>query len=184
MLPVIFIVYLQTHGFCSSTSSKRTATLPDKPACNVYNNVIRCEAPPPNLKTAKISSYTVCSYVEISNPASVLPPILLPVPPTLSPLPFSKFSQMWWHKRWRSARHTRSKLMFHTSSNASWVPSPSRSCSLGIRMKPERTGEGEDARTSHSRWDRGRGSAEEEEGLGSDTTQLYPLESVVHVCFG
>ena len=69
---------------CSSTSSKRTAKLPDKRARNVCNDVIRCEAPPPNLnsaniyyarigakppnlKTANISDYMVSSKIGVLN---------------------------------------------------------------------------------------------------------------------
>ena len=65
----------------SSTSNERTPTLPDKRACNVYDDVIRCEVPlpnlnfaiifyawfgakPPNLKTANISSYMVYRCVD------------------------------------------------------------------------------------------------------------------------
>ena len=39
---------------CSSTSSERTATVPDKSMHNVYDDVIRCEAPPPNLNFPKM----------------------------------------------------------------------------------------------------------------------------------
>ena len=42
-----------------STSSERTATLPDKRVHNVYDDIIHCEVPPPNLKTANISGYLI-----------------------------------------------------------------------------------------------------------------------------
>ena len=56
MLPVISFKSANSQ-LSSSTSNKRTATLPDKTrACNAYDDVIRCEVPPPNLNSANIFS--------------------------------------------------------------------------------------------------------------------------------
>ena len=47
---------------------------PDKCTCNVYADVIPCEAPPPNLKTANISGNMVCDlyYLQLTNQAAVV----------------------------------------------------------------------------------------------------------------
>ena len=79
---------------CSSTSSEEMVTLPDKLAPNVYNDVICCKVPlpnlnsanifyawfgakPPNLKTTNISSYTVF-YVLSTHGVLSAHPLFLP----------------------------------------------------------------------------------------------------------
>ena len=54
-LPVIFLVICElTALFKYLKREDTTFELPDKHARNVYNDVIRCEVPPPNLNSAKI----------------------------------------------------------------------------------------------------------------------------------
>ena len=50
---------------CSSTSSERTAMLSDKCACNVWDDIICCEVPPPNLNSDNVFSHLVWGQTDI-----------------------------------------------------------------------------------------------------------------------
>ena len=110
------------------------ATLLDKCVCNIYDDVIRYKAPPPNLKTANISGYTVVSYQKGLSTRlllTVLTQAHSVMMKQLSPLPLSHcsyYSVIWplmtvWRgptlnsqrtfsmgRRWRSGWHSMGSL--------------------------------------------------------------------------